>query len=89
MRISHFGKTLPEFPQHRRQDVLARPSCSPPTRQPAVPHFESEIEARPRRLHLTEDFFRVPEKLFARLCQHHALAHAVQQPAAEILLQPP
>ena len=72
------GIALAEFAQHRRQDVLAR-GCARADAQAAVAPLGEGLEAQARRLHLAQDFFRVPQELLARLREQHAPADAIEQ----------
>jgi len=54
--------------------------------QAAVPHFVSD--SRPvRAISISRKFFPCAAKMFARLRQQHAPAHAVDEPRAEVVLE--
>ena len=72
-----FRITLPKLPQHRRENVL--------TSRRARPHAQSSVAPRGQRFqsgargfHFPQNFFRVPQKLFPRLREHHPPADAIQ-----------
>ena len=45
------------------------------------------LQSRAGRFHLAQDFFHVPQKLLAGLGEQHAFARAIEQAAADLLLE--
>ena len=64
-RQDALGKTFPELPDHRREDVLADAVGRRHAQFELTP-FSQPHQPLPRRSHLALDFFRVKKQLFTR-----------------------
>src|SRR5262245_8594114 len=79
-------KTLFELTQDWRNQVLAGGGACTES-QTSAPPLAQFAERRSRVIHFTQNFLRVMQKLFARLCKRNLFAQPVQKPTAHIALQ--